>query len=404
MIDGALQGVRVVEWGNFISAPFCGKVLAELGAQVIKLETPRSGDDSRRHGPYPGGIPDQERSGLFLLANINKRGISLDLRSPQGREVLGRLLEGADVFLVSQHPAVAQQLALDYESLRASYPQLIVTAITPYGLTGPYKDYKGCDLTVNALGGLSFGTGYPHREPLTTPLYQASYLAGVGAAFATVTALIARDFSGQGQSVDIAEAQVVSALLTGYHLPTYIYRGIAGSRSGNRMRLGLFPNCVLPCKDGYVCIDAPQLEQYQRFLSLMGDQPWTEVPRYRNRRAMSDEYPEVAEALITPWFMEHTKEEILHLCLEHRVPCVPVRTFDEVLSDPQFNVREYFQELVHPQAGSLRYPGPPYRFSATECRYVRPAPALGQHNEEVFCGELGIAAEVFQEMARTGVI
>ena len=136
MIDGALQGVRVVEWGNFISAPFCGKVLAELGAQVIKLETPRSGDDSRRHGPYPGGIPDQERSGLFLLANINKRGISLDLRSPQGREVLGRLLEGADVFLVSQHPAVAQQLALDYESLRASYPQLIVTAITPYGLTG----------------------------------------------------------------------------------------------------------------------------------------------------------------------------------------------------------------------------------------------------------------------------
>ena len=270
MIDGALQGVRVVEWGNFISAPFCGKVLAELGAEVIKVEAPLSGDDSRRHGPFPGGVPDLERSGLFLLANINKRGISLDLRSPQGREVLGRLLEGADVFLLNQQPGVVQQSALDYESLRTNHPQLIVTAITPYGLTGPYKDYRGCDLTVNALGGLSFGTGYPHREPLTTPLSQASYLAGVGAAFATVTALIARDFSGQGQSVDVSEAQVVSALLTGYHLPTYIYRGIAGSRSGNRMRLGLFPNCVLPCKDGYVCIDAPQMEQYQRFLSLNG--------------------------------------------------------------------------------------------------------------------------------------
>ncbi len=404
MIDGALQGVRVVEWGNFISAPFCGKVLAELGADVIKLEAPISGDDSRRHGPYPGGVADQERSGLFLLANINKRGVSLDLGSQKGREVLNRLLEGADVFLLNQRPDVVQGLALDYESLRPRFPQLIATAITPYGLTGPYKDYRGCDLTVNALGGLSFGTGYPHREPLTTPLYQASYLAGVGAAFATVTALIARDFSGQGQSVDVAEAQVVSALLTGYHLPTYIYRGIAGSRAGNRMRLGLFPNCVLPCKDGYVCIDAPQLEQYQRFLALMGDQPWTENPRYRNRRAMSDEYPEEAEALITPWFMEHTKEEILDLCLEHRIPCVPVLTFDKVLSDPQFNARDYFQELVHPQAGSLRYPGPPYRFSATQCRYVRPAPGLGEHNEEVFCGELGIEAAEFQQMARIGVI
>ena len=136
----------------------------------------------------------------------------------------------------------------------------------------------------------------------------------------------------------------------------------------------------------------------------MGDQPWTENPRYRNRRAMSDEYPEEAEALITPWFMEHTKEEILGLCLEHRVPCVPVLTFDEVLSDPQFNARDYYQELVHPQAGSLRYPGPPYRFSATQCRYVRPAPGLGQHNEEVFSGELGIATAEFQQLARNGVI
>ena len=158
------------------------------------------------HGPYPGGVADQERSGLFLLANINKRGVSLDLGSQKGREVLNRLLEGADVFLLNQRPDVVQELALDYESLRPPFPQLIATVITPYGLTGPYKDYRGCDLTVNALGGLSFGTGYPHREPLTTPLYQASYLAGVGAAFATVTALIARDFSGQGQSVDVAEA------------------------------------------------------------------------------------------------------------------------------------------------------------------------------------------------------
>ena len=170
------------------------------------------------------------------------------------------------------------------------------------------------------------------------------------------------------------------------------------------MRLGLFPNCVLPCRDGYVCIDAPQMEQYQRFLSLIGHQPWFENPRYRNRRAMSEDYPEEAEALITPWFMEHTKEEILRLCLEQRIPCVPVREFDEVLSDPHLNSRGYFQELGHPYAGNPRYPGTPYRMSATPCRFDRAAPTLGQHNQEVLAGELGLDSTELAAMAQASVI
>lgn len=404
MTPGALKGIRVVEWGNFVSGPFCGKLLAELGAQVIKVERPLVGDESRRHGPFPDHIPDPERSGLFLFANINKRGLSLDPATASGRQILERLLESADIFLENQGPDLTRQLALDYESLRTSHPGLIVTSITPYGCSGPYAGYRGYDLTANALGGLSFGTGYPHREPLTTPMYQASFLAGVAAAFASVVALLGRNMTGRGQQVDVAEAQVISVLLSGYHLPTYIYRGVAGWRSGNRMRLGLFPNCVLPCKDGYVCIDAPQMEQYQRFIALMQDQDWTQNPRYRNRRAMSDEYPEEAEALITPWFMQHTKEEILRICLENRIPCAPVRNFDEVLDDAQLNSRDYFQELPHPEAGPLRYPGPPYRLSATPCRNVRPAPTLGQHNLEILCGELGFDPIELPQMAKAGVI
>ncbi|MCH8106920.1 MAG: CoA transferase [Chloroflexi bacterium] len=393
-----------MEWGNFVSGPFCGKVLAELGAQVIKVEPPLLGDDSRRHGPFPSHIPDPERSGLFLFANINKRGLTLDPAKASGRRILDSLLDSADIFLENQTPDLMNRLALDYESLKIRHPGLIVTSITPYGLTGPYAGHRGYDLTANALGGLSFGTGYPHREPLTTPMYQASFLAGVAAAFATVVALLGRNMTGQGQQVDVAEAQVISVLLSGYHLPTYIYRGVAGWRSGNRMRLGLFPNCVLPCKDGYVCIDAPQLEQYQRFLSLMQDQDWTQNPRYRNRRAMSEEYPEEAEALITPWFMQHTKEEILRICLENRVPCAPVRNIDEVLDDDQLNSRDYFQDLDHPEAGTLRYPGPAYRLSETPCRNVRPAPTLGQHNVEILCGELGMEPSELTGLARAGVI
>ena len=150
--------------------------------------------------------------------------------------------------------------------------------------------------------------------------------------------------------------------------------------------------------------DAPQLEQYQRFLDLLGDQAWMQESRYRDRRAMSVQYPEEAEALIAPWFMEHTKEEILRLCLDHRIPCVPVKTFDEVMIDPQLNARDYFQEVSHPQAGSFRYPGPPYRLSASPSRVVRPAPTLGQHNREVLGGELGLGEAELMEMAESGII
>ncbi len=170
------------------------------------------------------------------------------------------------------------------------------------------------------------------------------------------------------------------------------------------MRLGLFPNCVLPCRDGYVCIDAPQLEQYQRFLNLLGDQEWMQQPRFRDRRAMSDQYPEEAESLIAPWFMEHSKEEILRLCLENRVPGGPVLTVDEVLSDSQLNSRGYFQEIAHPEAGDFRYPGPPYRFSASPVRMVRAAPTLGQHNREILCEELDLPAREYSSLSQAGVV
>ena len=410
MFQGALKGVRVVEWGDFVSAPYCGKVMAELGADVIKVEAPLKGDRAREHGPFPDQVSDPEKSGLFLFNNLGKRGVTLDVGTDSGREILDRLLTSADIFLENQPIRLVEEVGLEFLTIHATHPGLVVTSISPYGRSGPYRDYAGYDLNVNAIGGMSFGTGYPHREPLTTPLYQASYLAGVSAAFASTVALLARDLNasglnnGGGQLVDVAEAQVLATLLSGYHLPAYIYQGVAGWRSGNRMRLGLFPNCVLPCKDGYVCINALRMEQYRRFLSMIGEPDWVNEPRYRDRRAMSDQYPEEAEALLTPWFMGHTKEEILELCIKNRVPCVPVREFDEVLADEQLNSRNYFREIGNPAAGGFRYPGAPFRLSATPCRLVRPAPSLGQHNGEVLRGELGICDEELQSLSDKGVV
>ena len=372
-----------------VSAPFCAKVLAELGADVVKVE-PLEGDAARRAGPFPGRQLHVERSGLFLFANLGKRGVALNTNEQHGIDQLHHLLDDADIFVENQAYAALEPPGITAEELKLRHPRLITVSLSPYGRTGDYREYTGYDLQVNALSGMSFGTGHPHREPLTTPDRQAGYLAGLGGAYAAIVALLAResnlsddnDFAG-GQYIDVADSGVISTLLTGYHLPTFIYRGIAGSRSGNRMRLGLFPNCVLPCRDGYVCIDAPQMEQYQRFLNLMGDPDWTENPRYRDRRAMSDQYPEEAESLIAPWFMEHDKAEILRLCLENRIPCAPVLTMDEALELSHLHQRGWFVESEHPQAGGYRYPGAPVRLHGSPCRVVRPAPLLGQHNADV---------------------
>lgn len=390
-MPSALEGVRVVEWGEMVSAPFCAKVLAELGAEVIKMEPPE-GDPARRVGPFPGGQPHPERSGQFLFANLGKRGVTVDIGAPDGIDQLHGMLQQADIFVENQPFAALAPAGIDSASVRQRHPHLITVSLSPYGRTGDYAEYAGYDLQVNALSGMSFGTGHTHREPLTTPDRQAGYLAGLGGAYAAIVALLAREsgLSGDGQDggqyIDIADSGVISTLLTGYHLPTFIYRGIAGSRSGNRMRLGLFPNCVLPCRDGYVCIDAPQMEQYQRFLHLIGDPDWTEEPRYRDRRAMSDQYPEEAENLIAPWFMEHDKAEILQLCLENRIPCAPVLTIDETLEMDHLHQRQWFVEAGHPDAVEYRYPGAPVRLHGSPGRIVRPAPLLGQHNADVLGG------------------
>ena len=404
MLGGSLEGIKVIELAEGVSGPYCARLLSQMGAEVIKIEYPGRGDVSRSQGPFTDQFEDRDKSGAFLFANYNKKGITLDVTNPEGKAILLRLLQEADILIENQTSDFLKNASLRYEDLKQKFPSLIVTSISPYGRTGPYKDYQGSDLTSNAFSGLSFGTGHESREPLTTPLSQAGVLAGVGAAFATLMAVLSKSMTGVGQLVDVSESQVIGVLLTGYHLPTYIYRGVAGWRSGNRMRLGLFPNCVLPCKDGYICIDAPQMEQYQRFLDLLDDREWMENPRYRNRRAMSDEYPEEAESLIAPWFMQRTKEEILEICIENRIPCVPVKKFDEVMKDEQLIGRDFFEPIKEPDGQVFTHPGHPFRMSETPLDVKRPAPTLGQDNEDIFLGRLRLEADEFRRLQRDNVI
>jgi crotonobetainyl-CoA:carnitine CoA-transferase CaiB-like acyl-CoA transferase len=404
MKPGALTALRIVEYGTSIAAAAGGKMLADLGAEVIKVEPPRTGDPARYHGPFPGDIPDPERSGLFLHLNANKRGVTLDPARPTGGDLLHRLLAEADVFLHNWPPAEAAALKLDYDHLHRQHAHLIVAAVTPYGSSGPYAEYRGADITACAAGGVSIGTGFRDRPPLTLPLSLGAHFASVAAAAAILFAAFGRDVTGRGQFVDVSETDVMAILLAGYGIPTYIYRGVTGIRAGRHMSLGLYPNAAFECEDGFVCIDCPQLAQWNRLLGVMGNPDWVHEPRYRDRRQITEQYPQEVDALMASWLMTHDKSTIFAETQAQRIPAGPVNTMKDVVDDAHLRDRQYFVTVARDDTGPLTHPGAPYRLSQTPWAIRRPAPRLGEHNEAIYGGRLGVSRGELLLLGQTGII
>jgi crotonobetainyl-CoA:carnitine CoA-transferase CaiB-like acyl-CoA transferase len=278
-----LEGIRIVEYGDFISAPFCGKILADLGANVVKIENPGGGDPSRRYGPFPNDIPDQEKSGLFHYLNMNKFGVTLNIQDGAGREILGKLLQNSDIFIENMPMKMVQDFELDHGHLQHHNPNLITVSITPFGRMGPYKNFKGEHINCCALGGASYGLGYPDREPLTVPVFHYDYQAGLHGAAATLVALIGRDKVG-GQHIDIGEADVVACHVGVISLIYEAFLGITIKREGRRApgSLGVYPCSLYPCKDGYVMATARTKREWERFLAAFGNPDWGMNPRYQD--------------------------------------------------------------------------------------------------------------------------
>ncbi len=404
MSTAAFHGLKVIEYGNMVSAPYCAKLLAGLGAEVIKIEHPGIGDESRHHGPFPNNIPDLEKSGLFLSLNTNKLGITLNLNSIKGRSILKKLLKDTDVFVENNPPKIMRQLGIAYNDLAKINPKLIVVSITPFGQDGQYKNYKAYDINCNAAGGVSVGIGEPGREPLSLPLSQGSYQAGVSAAIGVMAALLARRKIGEGQFIDISEVEVLATLHMAQNILTFLYLGVTGIRRGIHGGYFLYPGSILPCKDGYISLVAPQADQWARFLNLIGNPAWAKKPRYQDRRAMHEHYPDEADALLIPWMKEYTKEEIFQLCQKNRIPLSPVYNVGELINHPNLKERNFFVEADHPLAGRLKYPAGPCKFSETNWSIKRSAPLLGQDNAEIICGRLGYSKREFNILKRTGII
>jgi len=397
MPDQALAGLLILDLSEHVSGPYCTKLLADYGAEVIKIEKPELGDVSRTIGPFFNDLPDPEKSGLFLFLNGNKKGVTLNLESREGAAIFKRLVEKADILVENFRPGLMTSLGFAYEALAEVNPSLILTSISYFGQDGPYSHYHGSDIIAQAMGGLMQLTGEPEREPLKLPGSQAEFQAGLNAAVATLVAVYFRDQTGEGQWVDVSVQEAVASILEAT-IATYSYSGLIRNRMGPRHHLQC-PSRVMPCKDGWIHVQTgANWDHFATFLEA------PELMEPRLASMLRYHHADEVEGLIKPRLMTHGAEELFSSAQEWRLPFAMALGIDELMADPQYKGREFFQEIDHPIAGRLRYPGAPFRMSQTPWRTVRPAPILGEHNEEVYMGRLGFAKEDIAMLRGKGVI
>ena len=391
----SLHGIRVVEWGNLISAPYCTKLLGEFGAVVDKVEPP-GGDTARAHGPFPGDVADPDDSGIFIYLNSGKRSIVVDLSTKDGLRTLHALLERADVFVTNQPLALRRRLALDTPAMRHRHPRLITVSCSVFGDSGPNAQAPAETIDAYAASGTAWVIGDPAREPLIVPLLQADYQAGAHAAAATVLALIARrrDTAGseaaQGEAIDIASADILAGA-AGTNAQIYLFYGLQRwARAGRRAFAsgGPYPYVILPCRDGAVCLIGRARQEWTRLVQAMGDPAWAREPRYQDLQAMGRDYPDEVDALVMPWLARHTRAELLQLAETHGFPLAPLRTMTEVVASPQFAHRRFFRDVPHSRLGSVRVPGVPWQVVGRTAAPPEPAPRLGEHTAQILA-ELG---------------
>ena len=394
----ALGGVRVIEVGGRVSGAYATKLLADLGADVIKVESPSTGDETRRSGPFPDDVLDPEQSGLFLHLNANKRGIKLDVSSPRGRGILIDLCEKTDIIIDTIHPDDGVALNLTPGDYHASNDRLIVVSLTPFGHSGPYRSWRGYDITTGALGGMCNYLGSAGRHLLGPPLAIVEYQSGLNAAVASLIGLLA---DAGGQHVDIAEADTWATIQNGMGVIEYIYGGRAFARIGRGVRGGPYPNAMLPCKDGYVRAIAIQRREWNRLVEVMGNPEWASDDRFQDRIKMNELYWKELDGYLTDWMADKTKQEVFDICQEARVPFGPVNTIQDIVDGPPF--AQCWEDIDHPVAGSVRQSRPPYELSVTPARVRRGAPILGEHTAEVLA-LIDIGEDELAALARDGVV
>lgn len=390
MTKGLLPGVRVIELGEGVSAPYCGKILAGLGADVIKVEPPQ-GDIARSMGPFPGDVPHPEKSGAFLALNANKFGVTLDTESSVGAGTFRRLVSTADIVIESMPTGWLDERQIGYADLTEDNPALVVTSLSPFGTWGPYAGYKLTDLTLFHMSGQAHSLLGPVEDPDSQPPiraggHQAELVAGMSAATATLMALFRTRITGRGCHIEASAyeamaTQLVSALAScAFDRPPPL-RSLSEVQEAATGGVVSAVGGILPCNDGYVAISPREDAQWQRWVELMGNPQWASEERFLTRDGRESNFTDLWE-LVGEWTKPRSKHDIARMGQERRIPCFPVNTVHDLFNDLHLKERDFFTNIDHPIAGALQYPGVPYSFSNTPLPLAeRPAPLLGQHND-----------------------
>jgi crotonobetainyl-CoA:carnitine CoA-transferase CaiB-like acyl-CoA transferase len=400
---GALAGIKVLDFGQMVSAPFCAKLFSDYGAEVIKVEPPR-GEAARRAGPFPGDVAHPEKSGLFFINNTNKRGVTCDVSRQEGLALFSRLLAWADVLIENNLPRQMREWNLAYAQLQAINPRLVVISITPFGQTGPYSGWNGYDLNAFHLSGASSRyCGRPGEMPLEHGTFSADYFGAVAGAAWGMAAVFGRDLVGGGQQVDVSCAEAIAAsFVGGQNIGLVAQEGRFDKRTGVGMPLGA-PATIVPCKDGHVWMLALERGQWDGLCKVMGDPEWARLEMFDNMYVRAQN-ADIMYSFIEEWTAQHTKAEIMERCQAAGCPVTAVFTVAEAAAQPHLAARDYFVDVDHPDLGRIRNLGPPFKMPASPGGPVRPAPRLGQHNNEVYGEMLALAPAEVESLRERAVI
>ncbi|HHH41027.1 MAG TPA: CoA transferase [Chloroflexi bacterium] len=393
----ALAGIRVLDLSRVLAGPFCTMLLADYGAEVIKVEAPGRGDDTRHWGPpWAGG-----ESAYFLAVNRNKRSLTLNLKHEEGRRILRELVARSDVLIENFKVGTTRRLGLDYESLRPLNPGLIYCSITGYGQTGPYRDRPGYDFVIQAEGGIMSITGPAEGEPHKVGVAIVDITAGLFAATAILAALHHRERTGEGQYIDVALLDAQVAWLANV-AQNYLVSGETPRRYGNA-HPNIVPYEVFPTADGYIAVGIGNDRQYRRFCQVAGRMDLWEDERFQTNPGRVEHREELVPRL-QALFRTRPTAAWLELLHEAKIPAGPINDVAQVLNDPHVLARGMVQTVDHPTAGTIRLVGPVAKLSATPAAIRRPPPLLGQHTEEILTGLLGYDEKAVAHLRAEGVI
>ncbi len=399
---GPLASLRVVEVGEMVAAPYAAKLMADLGADVIKVERPGRGDRARTRGPFAGGASHPEKSGLYIYLNTNKRGVTIDLATPRGFAIFDRLVGNADALIHDLAPAEMDRLGFQFERFHRANPKLVMTSIAPYGLSGPRRDWRAEDLTLWSSGGACYLNGArdrPDLPPLKAYGYQAGYQGGAHAAVATMGALFAAARGAGGQHVEVSIQESVAAIIEMANT-FWPYMGLVLTRYGPKP---VQPLDSFECRDGWIFACCVEEHQWHSFVEVMGNPEWANEELFDERFKRGVNY-DALRPLLADWIGQQSVEDLYHKAQARRVPFAPISNLADLVASEHLRARGFFVELSHPHAGAFRYPGAPYRLSRTPWSIRRPAPTLGQHNDEILGGELKLEGRELEAMRREAVI